>query len=131
MGNVNLIYVPGIQNICRAYIKGFTVQPGVTNLALVGTVVLFEYPPANLRWQLQLNLNFYAPSSNYYTTDYVFDLANSYSFAGAIPTPTTIAWGLMFISGEGSFRMGPGAGTPGDPAWRADLPAVPNYWLPI
>jgi len=131
VGNVTLNYTRGNQNICRAYIKGFTVQAGVTDLAIVGTVLEFKYVPANLRWGLQFNLNFYAPSSNVYSLDYVFDLANSYSFVGLIPTPTSINFGLMFVPGEGSFRLGTEPSLPGDPAWTVDLPALANYWLPI
>jgi hypothetical protein len=131
MGNVGINYTHGNLWVCRAYVKGFTVQSGVTNLHWTGTVLDFEYTPAALKWELQLNLNFYAPTSNMYSLDHVFDLANSYSFVGIIPTPTTINFGLMFIPGEGSFRLGTEPSLPGDPAQHVELPLVPDYWLPI
>lgn len=131
VGNVSLIYVPGIQNLCRGYIKGFTAQAAVTNMAIVGTVLEFDYAPASLHWGLQINPAFFAPSSNYYTTDYVFDLANSYSFVGVVPTPTTIAFGIQFIPGEGAFRLGTNPGGIGDLLNAADLPALGDYWLPV
>ncbi len=63
--------------------------------------------------------------------DYVFDLANSFSYVGVTPTPTTIAMGLMFVDGEGLIRIGTSPGTPGDPATAVDLTPLAGYWLPI
>lgn len=131
MGNVTLNYTRGNINVCRAYIKGFTVQSGVTDLAISMNVLFFKYPPLGLAWQMKISDEFLPASSNVYSLDHVFDLASSFSFVGTTPTPTSINFGLMFVPGEGSFRLGTEPSLPGDPAWKVDLNSVLNYWLPI
>jgi hypothetical protein len=131
MGNVGFNYTHGNLNCCRAYIKGFTVQSGVTLLTLTGHLLKFEYTPAALRWELLISDEFFPATSNTYSFDHVFDAANCFSFASGSPFPTTINFGLMFIPDEGSFRLGTEPALPGDPAQHVELPAVANYWLPI
>lgn len=130
VGNVSLNFTRGNLWVNRAQIKGFTVQTGVTNLLLVGDVLRFDYAPASLHWELRIHPKFFPPSSNTYNFDYVFDLANSWSYVGTTPTPTTINFGLMFISGEGLPRLGTEPSLMGDTNQRADLAPLTGYWLP-
>ena len=130
MGNVTLNYTGGNQNVVRAYIKGFTVQSGVTNLALSGQILSFDYSPALLHWDLRISDEFYPASSNVYSLDHVFDLPNCFSYVGGVLTPTSINFGLMYVPGEIAFRLGTLPGAAGDPSWQVDLPVLSDYWLP-
>jgi len=131
MGNVGFNYTRGNLNVCRAYIKGFTVQAGVTNLTLVGQLLHFEYTPAALAWDLVISDEFFPATSNVYSFDHVFNAAASFSYASGSPFGTIINFGLMYIPGEGSFRLGTEPSLSGDPLQSVDLAHVANYWLPI
>ena len=131
MGNVSFVYTRGNLNVCRAYIKGFTVQAGVSNLTLAGHILSFDYTPAALHWDLLISDEFFPATSNVYSFDHVFDPAFCFSYASGVLFPTAINFGLMFVPDEGSFRLGTEPALPGDPAETVDLPAVSDYWLPI
>jgi len=112
-------------------VKGFCNQAGVGNASLVGNVWHFEYAPANLKWDMVISDRFFPPSSNTYSMSYIFDLSLSFSYVGAVPAPTTINFGLMFIDGEGSLRLGTEPSLLGDPATAVDLVPLAGYWLPL
>lgn len=117
-------------NVVRAYIKGFVVQPLVTNSSLSGKNWTFDYLPANVHWDMLVSDEFYPPTSNVYSLDRVFDLSGSFSYVSGSPVPTVLNFGLMFVPGEFDFRLGTSAGDAGDPAETVDLPTLDDYWLP-
>lgn len=131
MGNVTFNYDHPQRWMCRAYVKGFTVQVGVTNLHISTKLVTFDYVPAAAHWSLQISDEFWPATSNMYTLDHVFDEAHCFSTVGGITTPTFLNFGIMYCPGENSLRLGTLPGSPGDFNQRVDLPAVSGYWLPI
>lgn len=130
MGNVSLIYTAGNLWVNRAAVKGFVNQTGVTNSHISGDVWVFEYTPAAVIWQMKIHPKFFPPTSNTYNFDYVFDLPNSFSYVGGVPTPTFLNFGLMYVQGEGLPRLGTLPGSFGDASQRADLAPLSGYWLP-
>jgi hypothetical protein len=128
VGNVTFFYPPIIMNFPRTYCYGFALPVGCAGSALTGGNLVTTYTPINQFLQLKLNPAFLAATSNKYSLDYVFDLAECYSYIDGVLSPGTIAVEFGTYAPERVYRFRLGVGLAVDPLQNVDLPQLPNYW---
>lgn len=131
MGNVTFFYPPVIMNFSRAYVRGFALPVGCVGSTLSGMDLLTTYSPINQFVQLRIQTRFFAPSSNHYSLDYVFDLDNCWSYIGGVLSPGTIALELGTYNPDRNWRIRLGVGLPVDLSQSVNLPVLANYWRPF
>jgi len=130
MGNVTLLYPEGIQNFPRTYIVGFVLPLTIINTTLAGGVLSFDTNTLQHHWDLPLTAEFAPASSNFYSLDYVFDLATCFHYFLGTPSPSTLNIGLRRLINEGEMRIQVALEFTPDPAQIADLPQISPYWRP-
>lgn len=129
MGSI-LINMPcGNQSFSRGYILGFSLLPGTFNTHLAGQVLRFDTGPGN-EWYFPVTDEFFAPSTNSYTVDRIFDVANCFLYVGGNPTFAFVNVGIVVSPGETGFRVSMNCVGPQDPNQRADLAQPPYKWRP-
>jgi hypothetical protein len=128
---LTLFYPATPPNFPRSYCKGFITSTFITTIFLSGTNVVMTKPAFNLVYNLAITPRFYAPTSNIYSLDFVFDPAGSYATILGIPIDTGLFIATVFDPVDFSYRIHCEASSPPSHSLIADLPAVPGYWTPI
>lgn len=126
--SVVLSYPAGIGNFPRAYIRGFYTSDDYPIVSLTDHTLELTQVGFDVQVFLVIFPRFYAPSSNVYSTDYVFDAAASQAYY--LGSPYSAGFGITLIADpvDFSWRLKViGSGSSGTPT-RADLPPLPGYW---
>lgn len=131
MGNVDFFYPLHKKFITRAIVRGFVMPVGCSGSVLAGMDLQTFYAPGNQFLTMRLQTRFYNPSSNRYSLDYVFDLANCWSYVAGVPTYGTVAIEIGIYDPDPNWRIRLGVGLPPDLSQVVDLPALAGYWKPF
>lgn len=130
MATVTPIYTNPRFTFNRAYLTGFVGSVGVTNLALLGNLVDFDYLFPNYHVSLYLKPNFWDWNSNRYTLDYIFDFSLSSVTLGGTPIDAGIGIRFYPMTTEPTWRIQVLATLPPLETQRCDLQGNPLYWRP-
>lgn len=118
-------------NLPRAYISGFVGSTGITNMNYVGGFLHFDYLFPAYTVDLKIRPHFFAPSSNYYTLDYVFDFAASQVYLFGNPILAGAGYKFVAMSTEPTWRIQVLATLAIDENQRLDLFPLAHYWRPL
>ncbi len=124
-------YSAGVGHYTRAYIKGFYTDDEYPIIGLIDHTLQLTQVGFDVLVNLVIQPRFYAPSSNHYSTDFIFDAAASQAYYLGLPYLAAFDIGLIFDPVDFSWRIRvKGSGTAGTPT-RADLPVLAGYWAPF
>lgn len=83
------------------------------------------------RFDLVVRPNVYAPTSNVYTLDYVFDAALSQVYSAGLPVPSAMWFGFYVMQTVPQYRIHILSSLAVDETQQLDLPPMPaGYWRP-
>jgi hypothetical protein len=126
---VVLNYPDGIGNFPRAYIRGFYTADDYPIVSLTDHTLELTQVGYDVQVYLVIRPNFYTPSSNVYSLDYLFDASLSQAYYLGSPYLAAFSLVLMADPVDFSWRIKvTGSGSSGTPT-RADLPPLEGYWL--
>jgi len=128
---LTLFYPAVPPNFPRSYCKGFITSNFITTISLSGANVVMAKPAFSLVYNLAITSRFFAPTSNVYSLDFVFDPAGSYATIGGVLIDTGLFIATVFDPVDFSYRIHCEASSPPDPSLVVDLVPVPGYWTPI
>jgi hypothetical protein len=75
--------------------------------------------------------DFFAPSTNTYSLDHVFDIPNCFiRLADTTPVFASMIPGIVISPGEQDYRIGMDCTLAQNPLLRADIVAPPYVWRP-
>lgn len=128
---VVLTFSDGVGNFPRSYIKGFYTDDDYPIVGISTDLLQLTQTGFDVLVNLVIRTNFYAPSSNVYSLDYVFDAAASQAYYLGVPylagfdikligDPIDFSWRIKVV----------GSGSSGPPSRAALLPMGVDYWLP-
>src|SRR6267154_607580 len=115
----------------RAYLSGFVGSVGVTGMVFAGGFLHYDYLYPAYTVDLKVRINFYSPSSNHYTLDYVIDWPASQTYFGGVPIATSQGYKFVAMLTEPTWRIQILATLAIDETQKLDLPALPAYWRPL
>lgn len=118
-------------NMNRAYMSGFVGCVGITNMHWVGETLVCDYNPGNFRFDLVVNHNFFQPSSNTYSLDYVFDNADSQVYQAGVPVASGMWYAYHPMTTRPEWRIWILSSLAVDETQRLDLVRLPGYWRPL
>jgi len=118
-------------NMVRSYMSGFVGSVGVTNMDYVGGFLHFDYLAPLITVDLKIRPVFFAPSSNVYTLDYVFDWAASQVYVSGSPVAAGVGYKFVAMSTEPTWRIQVLATLAIDETQRLDLFPLAHYWRPL
>jgi hypothetical protein len=125
------ILVGNNMNFPRSYIKGFVGSIGVTNMVYSGGFLHFDYLAPVITVDLKIRPNFFAPNSNCYTLDYVFDFAASQVYVNGSPILAGVGYRFWPMVSEPTWRIQVLATLAVDETQRLDLFPLAHYWRPL
>lgn len=128
---VTPILIGGNTFFPRSYVSGFVGSSDVTNMAIVGSFLHFDYLWPTYTVDLFIWPNFFAPSSNCYTLDYVFDFTASQVYMGGIPISAGVGYKFVAMQTEPTWRIQVLATLAIDETQTLDLVQLSNYWRPM
>jgi hypothetical protein len=131
MGSVSFFYPSGKPFIIRAWVKGFTAHPSINFMELTGSIIHMKDTVGHYEWFLQIWENFFEPTSNNYSLDYVFDESRCYFYSSGIITPNTNPLWLGFIPNEFEWRIGMSNLNFTANGLTVDFPVLSDYWRPL
>jgi hypothetical protein len=116
--------------LLRSYIKGFVGSVDVTNLAIVGNFVSFDYLAPLIHVDLKIKPEFQAPNSNSYTLDFIFDGAASQVYLSGSPIVASVYVGFYAMQTEPEWRIRVLSTFFPKETEKADLFPLSGYWFP-
>lgn len=116
--------------LLRSYIAGFVGSADVTNLAIVGNFVSFDYLAPLIHVDLKMKTQWQAPSSNSYTLDFIFDGAASQVYLSGSPIAAGVNVGFYPMQTEPQWRIRVLSTFAPKETEKADLIPLSGYWLP-
>jgi len=116
--------------LLRSYIKGFVGSADVTNLAIVGNFVSFDYLAPLIHVDLKIKPEFQAPNSNSYTLDFIFDGASSQVYLSGSPIVASVNVGFYPMTTEPEWRIRVLSTFSPKETEKADLFPLSGYWFP-
>jgi hypothetical protein len=129
--SVSGILVGSNANFPRSYISGFVGSAGVTNMVYSGGFLHFDYLAPVITVDLKIRPNFFAPSSNCYSLDYVFDFAASQVYLNGSPIAAGVGYKFVAMVSEPTWRIQVLATLAIDETQRLDLFPLAHYWRPL
>lgn len=118
-------------NFNRAYLSGFVGCVGITNMHWVGNTIVCDYGGGSFRFDIVVKPNVFAPTSNTYSLDYVFDNAASQVYSGVTPVPSGMWYGFYKMTTRPEWRILILSSLAADETQRLDLTPKANYWRPL
>jgi hypothetical protein len=115
----------------RAYLSGFVGSVGVTNMIYAGGFLHFDYLYPVITVDLKIKPHFFAPSSNTYSLDWVFDWAASQVYLSGSPLAAGVGYKFVAMQSEPTWRIQVLATLAIDESQRLDLFPLPHYWRPL
>jgi len=128
--SVGLTYSKGSGNFPRSYIRGFACDNNFPIVSLTDHTLELTQAGYDVQIYLVIRPHFYAPNSNVYSLDYVFDGAASSGFYLGLPYPFGFDVRLIGDPDDFSFRIYLPSGLGFNHSIKADLPPLSSYWLP-
>lgn len=128
---VLLAYSGGIGHFTRAYVRGFYTDSDFPIVSISDHTLQLTQVGYDVQIYMVIKPHFYAPSSNHYTSDYVFDGAASQAYY--LGVPYLAGFDITLINDPVDFSWRIKLGVPGHfgtPS-RIDLPALSDYWRPL
>lgn len=129
--SVTPILVGRNMNFNRAYMSGFVGSVGVTNMNYVGGFLHFDYLAPVITVDLKIKPAFFAPSSNSYTLDWIFDWSASQVYLSGSPISAGVGYKFVAMSIEPTWRIQVLATLAIDETQRLDLFPLAHYWRPM
>lgn len=115
----------------RAYISGWVGSSGVTNMSYTGGFLHFDYLAPVYTVDLKIKPEFFAPSSNWYTLDWVIDWAASQVYVSGSPLAAGVGIRFWPMTTEPTWRIQVLATLAVDETQRLDLFPLAHYWRPL
>jgi hypothetical protein len=97
-GSVEFLYPGGKPNFPRNYINGINVGSVVYGVAFSFNALVFFVAPF-YSWSLGIRPNVFAPSSNVYSLDYVFDLDQCHFYINGVETFNQLNMYIGYVPG--------------------------------
>lgn len=128
---VTPILVGANKNFNRAYMSGFVGSVGVTGMIYAGGFLHFDYLAPVITVDLKIKPAFFAPSSNFYTLDWIFDWAASQVYLSGSPISAGVGYRYWPMQTEPTWRIQVLATLAVDETQRLDLFPLAHYWRPL
>jgi hypothetical protein len=113
----------------RQYIKGFVGSADVTNLAIVGNFLSFDYLAPLIHVDLRMKNQWQAPNSNNYTLDFIFDPALSQVYLSGSPIVAAVNVGFYPMTTENHWRIRVLSTFAPKETEKADLIPLSPWWV--
>jgi len=115
----------------RAYVSGWVGSAGVTNMAYAGGFLHFDYLFPAITVDLKIKPEFLAPSSNYYSLDWIIDWSASQVYLSGAPIAAGVGYRWWPMTTEPTWRIQVLATLSVDETQKLDLVPLPAYWRPM
>lgn len=103
---------------------------GSTNCLISGQYLEFDYAFPIYHGHLKIHDHFFAPNSNVYSLDYVFDASSSTFTLSGTPIDALVYLDLVFVPADQHYRINVLSNVGVEPTETADLSPLPGYWNP-
>jgi hypothetical protein len=100
-------------------------------MIFAGGFLHYDYLAPAYSVDLKIKPEFFAPSSNCYSLDWVIDWAASQTYFGGSPIATSQGYKFVAMATRPEWRIQLLATLPIDEAQRLDLFPLPHYWRPL
>lgn len=130
MGNTSPHIPTPNKNVVRARLSGFVLGIGSSFTVLAGDRLQAYYLYPTYFLDLKVADHFFAPSSNMYSPDYMFDWSDSWFYAGGSPLTAVIYLDIVFCPTLLQYRVNVLSNVGFDEAQTADLAPLFGYWSP-
>lgn len=124
-------YTTRLYNFNRAYLSGFVGCVGITNMRWSGETLVCDYGGGVYRFDLVVNHNFFVPTSNTYSLDYVFDNPASQVYQSGLPVASGMWYAFYPMTTRPEWRILILSSLAADETQLLDLDQKPGYWRPL
>jgi hypothetical protein len=127
---ISFSYFTPKMNLKRSYIKGVVGASDVSNLAVAGTHITFDYLFPLYHVDIVMKTEWATWSSNTYTLDWILDAAASQTYLSGSPVATSQIVAFHPMSDGSGYFLQMLASLPVLESQRAEFAAAPSsYWL--